>query len=169
YVDLQVALGGLARDREAIERIVAHAGTGGGGSVPVDELTMIGAVQRSSALAAALKELAERQAELRVLRFRYADTHPPVRRLAQQVDTLARYVIPELGGALVAGLAAREREMQQRIDSIAGALRGAPPVALEEIRLARDQANATELFSNLEQRYNEARLAEVSTLPDVRI
>src|SRR5205823_3366001 len=96
-------------------------------------------------------------------------THPPVRRLAQQVDTLARYVIPELGGALVTGLAAREHELQQRLDSIAGALRGAPPVAMEEIRLARDQANATELFSSLEQRYNEARLADVSTLPDVRI
>ena len=169
YVDLQVALGGLARDREAIERIVVHAGTGGGGSVPVDELTMIGAVQRSSALAAALKELAERQAELRVLRFRYADTHPPVRRLAQQVDTLVRYVIPELGAAVVAGLAAQEHDLQDRIDSIGGALRGAPPVALEEVRLTRDQGNATELFSNLEQRYNEARLAEVSTLPDVRI
>ena len=166
YVDLQVAIAGVARDREAITQVVARARDGG---VPVDELTMIGAVQRSSALAAALKDLADRQAELRVLRFRYADTHPPVRRLAQQVDTLARYVIPELGGALVAGLAAREHELQQRIDSIAGALRGAPPVALEEIRLARDQANATELFSNLEQRYNAARLAEVSTLPDVRI
>jgi polysaccharide biosynthesis transport protein len=166
YVDLEVAMAGLARDREAITQVVARARDG---SVPVDQLTMIGAVQRSSALAGALKDLTDRQAELRVLRFRYADTHPPVRRLAQQVDTLARYVIPELGGALVAGLAAREHELQQRIDSIAGALRGAPPVALEEVRLARDQANATELFSNLEQRYNAVRLAEVSTLPDVRI
>jgi len=166
YVDLQVAIAGLARDREAITQVVARARDGG---IPVDELSMIGAVQRSSALAGALKELADRQAELRVLRFRYADTHPPVRRLAQQVDTLARYVIPELGRALVAGLSAREHELQQHIDSIAGALRGAPPVAMEEIRLARDQANATELFSSLEQRYNEARLADVSTLPDVRI
>jgi len=166
YVDLQVAMEGLARDREAITQVVARAKDGG---VPVDELTMIGAVQRSSALSAALKDLADRQAELRVLRFRYADTHPPVRKLAQQVDTLARFVIPELGGTLVAGLAAREHDLQQRIDSIAGDLRGAPPVALEEVRLARDQANATELFSNLEQRYNETRLAEVSTLPDVRI
>jgi len=166
YVDLQVAIEGLARDREAITQVVARARDG---AVPVDELTMIGAVQRSSALSAALKELADRQAELRVLRFRYADTHPPVRRLAQQVDTLARFVIPELGGALVAGLAAREHDLQRRTDSIAGDLRGAPPVALEEVRLSRDQANATELFSNLDQRYNETRLAEVSTLPDVRI
>src|SRR5258706_10736985 len=130
---------------------------------------MIGAVQRSSAMAAALKELSERQSELRVLRFRYADPQPPGRRLGQQVDTLARYVIPELGAAVLAGLSAREGELQQRLDSIAGALRGAPSAALEEVGLARDQANAAELFTNLEQRYDEVRLAEVSTLPDLRI
>jgi tyrosine-protein kinase Etk/Wzc len=166
YVDLQVAQGSLAHDREAIQSVLAHAADSG---VSVDQLSMIVAVQRSSALAAALKELSERQSELRVLRFRYADTHPPVRRLAQQVDTLARYVIPELGAAVLAGLSAREGELQQRLDSIAGALRGAPSAALEEVGLARDQANAAELFTNLEQRYNEVRLAEVSTLPDVRI
>src|SRR5260221_1040332 len=166
YVDLQVAQGSLAHDREAIQGVLAHAADSG---VSVDQLSMIGAVQRSSAMAAALKELSERQSELRVLRFRYADTHPPVRRLAQQVDTLARYVIPELGAAVLAGLSAREGELQQRLDSIAGALRGAPSAALEEVGLARDQANAAELFTNLEQRYNEVRLAEVSTLPDVRI
>ncbi|PYP74488.1 MAG: hypothetical protein DMD41_01560 [Gemmatimonadetes bacterium] len=166
YVDLQVALGALAHDREAIARVVAHAADSG---VAVDQLAMISAVQHASELTAALKELSDRQAELRVMRFRYADTHPPVRRLAQQVDTLARRVIPELGRAVVAGLAAREHELQQRIDSISRDLRSAPPVALEEVRLARDQANAEQLFSNLQQRYQEARLAEVSTLPDVRI
>jgi uncharacterized protein involved in exopolysaccharide biosynthesis len=166
YVDMQVELGTVAHDREAIEKVLTRARNG---TVAVDELLMIGAVQRSSVLAAALKELADRQAELRTLRFRYADTHPPVRRLAQQVDTLARYVIPDLGATVLAGLAGRERELRQRSDSITRALRGAPPVALEEVRLARDQANASLLFSNLEQRYNEARLAEVSTLPDIRI
>ncbi len=166
YVDLQVTMGSLAHDRQAIQDVLDHARDGG---ISVDQLSMIGAVQRSSELASALKELSQRQAELRVLRFRYADTHPPVRRLAQQVDTLARFVIPQLANAVLAGLAAREGEQKQRVDSIAGALRGAPPAALEEVGLARDQANAAELFTNLEQRYNEVRLAEVSTLPDVRI
>ncbi|HEX9394969.1 MAG TPA: GNVR domain-containing protein [Gemmatimonadales bacterium] len=166
YVDLQVAAAALAHDREAIEQVLTSAGDRG---VSVDELSMIGAVQRSQELTGALKELSDRQAELRVMSFRYADTHPPVRRLAQQVDTLARYVVPQLARTVMTGLAAREREMQQRADTIAGALQGAPPVALEEVRLERTQENAALLFSNLEQRYNEARLAEVSTVPDVRI
>src|SRR2546422_6395071 len=120
-------------------------------------------------MSAALKELTDRQADLRALRFRYADTHPPVRRLALQVDTLAQRVIPGLARTLMDGLAARARELASRRDSIARDLQSAPPVALTEIRLARDQTNAEQLFSNLQQRYQEARLAEVSTLPDVRI
>src|SRR3989454_69913 len=141
YVDLEVALGALAHDREAIARVVAHAADSG---VAVDQLAMISAVQHASELTAALKELSDRQAELRVMRFRYADTHPPVRRLAQQVDTLARRVIPELGRAVVAGLAAREHELQQRIDSISRDLRSAPPVALEEVRLEIGRASCRE-------------------------
>jgi tyrosine-protein kinase Etk/Wzc len=166
YVDLHTEMDGLARDREAITDILARAGKSG---LAVDQLLMIGAVQRSTVLASALKELADQQTELRNLRFRYADTHPPVRRLAQQIDTTARYVIPELGATVVVGLATRERDLRRRSDSIARALQGAPPVALEELRLTRDQANAAQLFSDLEQRYNEARVAEVSTLPDIRI
>jgi polysaccharide biosynthesis transport protein len=166
YVDLQVEASGLARDRAAIERVLARAPDSG---IAVDELAMIGAVGRSSELTAALKDLTDKQAELRALRFRYADTHPPVRRLAAQVDTLSRRVIPDLGRAIVTGLAARERELRQRSDSIAGDLHRAPPLMLDELRLAREQTNAELLFSNLQHRYEEARLAEVSTLPDVRV
>src|SRR2546425_5010751 len=74
YVDLQVGLVGLARDREAITQVVARARDGG---VPVDELTMIGAVQRSSALAGALKDLADRQAGPRGPPLPLAPTPPP--------------------------------------------------------------------------------------------
>ena len=166
YIDLQVSLDELKRDRAAIAQLLTRSADSG---VAVDRLAMIGSVQRSSELTAALKELTDRQAELRALRFRYADTHPPVRRLALQVDTLSRRVIPGLARTLMAGLAAREQVLAQQRDSIARDLRTAPPVALSEIRLARDQANAEQLFSNLQHRYQEARLAEVSTLPDVRI
>ncbi|HVH08854.1 MAG TPA: polysaccharide biosynthesis tyrosine autokinase [Gemmatimonadales bacterium] len=166
YAEVQGAIDALQHDREAIAQVLAEGADSG---VSVDQLSMIAAVQRSSELTAALRELTDRQAELRALRSRYADTHPPVRRAAAQVDTLARRVVPALGRTLMAGLAARERALAERRDSIAGDLRSAPPVALSEVRLTRDLANAEKLFSNLQARYEEARLAEASTLPDVRI
>jgi polysaccharide biosynthesis transport protein len=167
YIDLQVALDGLQRDRAAIAQALTRADSSGG--VAVDQLAMISAVQQSSELTAALKELTDRRAELRVMRFRYADTYAAVRHLAQQVDSLGQHVIPALARTLMAGMASRERELRQQRDSIARDLRTAPPVALSEIRLARDQTTAERLFSDLQQRYQAARLAEVSSLPDVRI
>ena len=166
YIDLQVAIDELERDRLAIGRLLTHAADSG---VAVDQLSMIGAVQRSSELTAALKELTDRQADLRALQFRYSDTHPPVVRMMAQVDSLSERIIPRLARTLMAGLASRKREISLQRDSIARELRTAPPVALTEIRLARDQTNAEQLFTNLQQRYQEARLAEVSMLPDVRI
>ena len=166
YVTLKVTADDLARDRDAIERVLAQVPASG---LEVDALAMIGAVQRSAELSDALKELTGKQAELRALRFRYADTHHPVQLLAAQVDTMQRRVIPRLARTLIASLAARERGLVQQADSVSRDLRGAPPVALEEIRLGRDQANAQQLFTNVQQRYDEARVAEASSLPDVRI
>jgi succinoglycan biosynthesis transport protein ExoP len=166
YIDLQVAIGGLTHDREAIGRMLAHAADSG---VAVDQLSMVGAVQRSPELTGALKELSDKETELRAMRYRYADSYPPVRRLAGQVDTLSRRSIPGLGRSLMAGLTARARELGQRADSIVGDLKSEPPMALAEVRLTRDQATAERLFSDLQHRYQEARIAEVSTLPDVRI
>ncbi|OLC05693.1 MAG: hypothetical protein AUH42_07070 [Gemmatimonadetes bacterium 13_1_40CM_70_11] len=166
YLDLQVTVAQLAHDREAIGRVLAQGADSG---VLTDALAMITAVQRSAELTEALKELTAKQAELRALRFRYADTHPPVRRLAAQVDTLQRRIIPQLARTLMAGMAARERDLQVRVDSVSRDLRRAPPVDLEGVRLERDELNASQLFSNLQQRYEEARLAEVSSLPDMRI
>jgi tyrosine-protein kinase Etk/Wzc len=166
YLDSRVTAGQMARDRQAILDVLAQGSDSG---VSVDALSMITAVQRSAELNDALKELTTKQADLRALRFRYADTHPPVQRLSAQVDTLQRSVIPRLARSLASGLAAQERQLTQRADSLTGELRGAPPVALEETQLERDEANATQLFSTVQQRYDEARLAEASSLPDMRV
>src|SRR5256885_16862058 len=66
-------------------------------------------------------------------------------------------------------LAAREAAGAQRIDSAAGGLRQIPPLAIEEARLDREVTMAAQLFANIQQRYTEARLAEVSSIPEVRI
>ncbi len=166
YLDARVTAGQVARDRQAILDVLAQGADSG---VSVDALSMITAVQRSAELNDALKELTTKQADLRALRFRYADTHPPVQRLAAQVDTLRRRVIPRLARVLAGGLEVQERQLSQHAEALTAELRGAPPVALEETRLQRDQVNAAQLFSNLQQRYDEARLAEVSSLPDMRV
>lgn len=168
----------LRRDRLELQRVLAQvsdtagsrgSGVDGGGTLATETLELIGSVQHSSALVQALRELTDKQAELRALRYRYSDEHVPVRRLATDIATLQHRTIPVLVQGLIAQLSAREAEQGRRVDSIAGEMRRIPPLAIEEARLQRDVTIAEQLFANIRQRYEEARLANVSSISEVRI
>src|SRR5205823_5363709 len=87
-------------------------------------LAMVGAVQRSTELSQALKDLTGKQAELRALRTRYTDANPPVRQLAGEVAALEQQTIPALARSLVAELKVRETVLTRAVDSGAGGAGG---------------------------------------------
>ncbi|HXL54304.1 MAG TPA: polysaccharide biosynthesis tyrosine autokinase [Gemmatimonadales bacterium] len=165
-LDLKVNREGMLRDREAIGRILAASGDS---TLAIDALGMIGSVQKSTELSQALRDLTARQAELRALRVHYTDAAPEVRRLAAEVAALERKTIPMMAAALTEEMGVRAAELQHRVDSATGDLRRVPPLAVEEVRLQRDVTLAEQIVANLQQRYEEAHLAEVSSLPDVRL
>ena len=164
--ELQGSREQLRRDRETMERLLAEAGDG---PLSVEGLGMIGSVGRSAEFKQALDELTRKQTELRALRYRYTDEHLPVQRLAAEVETLERQTIPALARTLVAQLGTRDVELRRQIDSAGSSLRSLPAVALEDGRLQRNVQIAEAVFTGIQQRYQEARLAEVSTLPEVRV
>jgi len=164
--DTKLALDSLQRDREALQRALTQTGDSG---PPVEALQAIGAVQKSAELALALQELTQKEATLRALRYRYTDASDPVQRVRRDVETLQRSTIPTLARGLDADLAAREEQLGHRADAAFGYLHDLPPLALEEARLQRDVAIAEQLFTTVQQSYNQTQLAAVSTLPDVRI
>jgi capsular exopolysaccharide synthesis family protein len=166
FFDLQLDREQVRRDREALERAVAQARDSG---VSVATLEAIPAVARNADLSQALKELVTKQAELRALRYQYTDVYPLVQRRAADVATLERQTIPGLAQAVARELSAREAELGQRVETGSRSLRGIPPRAIEEARLRRGVTLAENLYTTLQQRYEEARLAEASTIPDVRI
>jgi capsular exopolysaccharide synthesis family protein len=166
FFNLKVERDQLRRDREAIEHVLAQLGDSGGS---VEGLTFVGAVQRSADLSQALRELTVKQAERRALRYGYTDDHPAVQQATQRIETLERSTIPNLARTLVAELAARERVLGPQIAVGGRELQGIPQRALDEARLRRDMDMAAGLYSSVQQRYDEARLAEASSVADVRI
>jgi len=164
FFDLQLESDGLRRDREAIEQALAH-----GSGMSASELDAIPSVQKSPDLAAAVKELIAKQVELRALKYRYADAYPPVQRLTADIAILEGETIPELARTLARDLATRQAELARRLDAGSRTLRQIPPRAIEEGRLRRALTLAENVYTTLQQRYEEARLAEASTIPDVRI
>ena len=165
FFTMRIDLDGIRQDRLAIERaLVAETGS----RVSTDALEAVGAVQQSE-LAVALRELTAKRAELRAMRYRYSPQHPPVQQLAQAIDTLENRTVPALARGLLAELTAREADLNARIGSASRELRQIPPRMIQEARLDRQVRIADNLFGTLQHRYQEARLAEVSSIPDVRI
>lgn len=166
YFDMKVAREDLRRDRQALERIASQSATG---AIGFDALAVVPAVQQNPEITQLLAERTQKRAELRALQGRYTEEHPPVRRLLDDLATAERVTIPGAVRELSSQIGAREAELDGRIGSASSELRQIPPRAIEEARLQRRVEIAENLHGILRQRYEEARLAAVSSLPDVRV
>lgn len=156
----------LRVNREAIERTMREAK---GGALSLDALAMIPAVQQSPEFAKALSDVTAKRAELRTLQQRYTDDFAPVQRVQEEVNVLEGRVIPAIAASVRAELVQREQEIGGRIASASGELRQIPARAIDEARMKRNVAMAEQLFTSLQQRYEDARLAALSSIPDIRV
>ena len=164
FFTMRIDLDNLRQDAQAISRALKQASD----TIPIEALTAVGAVQTSE-LMVALRELTDKRAELRSMRYRYTNEHPPLRQLAAAIDTIEKRTIPSLSGLLLSELAARESDLNSRLASASRELQQIPPRVIQEARLDRQVRIADNLFTMLQHRYEEAKLAEVSSIPDVRV
>lgn len=166
FFHLKIELDQLRRDRGALQQTLARLRNA---DWSADALTAIGAVQRSPDVTRALQELTVKRAERRALQYRYTDDHPTLRGVAAEIDALERKTVPALAQGLLADVAARERVLASQVEAGGSQLRGIPQRAIEEARHRRDVSIAENLYTSVQQRYSEARLAEASSTADVRI
>jgi capsular exopolysaccharide synthesis family protein len=166
FFNNKVTLDQLRADRQTLQRVVAASADSG---VEVGDIENIPSVQRSSTLTAALRELTSKEAELRVMRYRYTDEQPAVRNLLARIDDLRKRTIPQSIQALDATLSAQENELSRQINSSSASLQQIPSIAIDDARLQRDLTTAEQTLAGVQARYDEVRLAEISALPDVKL
>ena len=155
----------LQRDREAIVTALAQGSDSG---VSGDALRFVASV-KGTELEQALSELTRKEADLRALRYKYSDEYPPLQRNAAEIRTLRTQTVPTLAGELVSQIQAREAELDRRIGSASTELRQIPLRSIEEGRLERNKVTAEQIYVTLRQRYEQSRIAEMESRPDVRI
>jgi capsular exopolysaccharide synthesis family protein len=155
----------LRSDRAAIMRILGQAPDSG---ISVDAMMVIPAVAASTELKGALGELTNKEATLRGLRTRYTDATPMVAAAASEVDSLERHTIPQLAMSLVSDMDTRAQQLDADLSRSATDLQQIPARTIEEQRLERAQMIAATLYTGLQQSYEQNRLAELSSVPDVR-
>lgn len=160
FFDMQAERDQLRRDREAIERFVTQE---------PEALSAVESVRQSPELSNALKELSDKQAQLRAYRYHYNDAYPPVQRMIREIAELQQQTIPALARALAAQLATRESELSRQANTASADLRSIPARTIEDVRLRRNAQLKEQTYTALQERYDQARLAAEATVPDVRV
>ncbi|MGQ0714529.1 MAG: GumC family protein [Gemmatimonadaceae bacterium] len=157
----------IRRDREALENIIAEARRGS--ITPEAFLSVPSILEGSQNLRTALSELNTKESQLRSAREFYTDEHHAVKDLVANIETLRTQTIPALATRLLDQLRRREGELDRRIASASREMREIPTRTIEEMRLQRQVGVADNLYTSLKSRYEEARLAEASAVPDVQL
>jgi succinoglycan biosynthesis transport protein ExoP len=166
FFNMKIEREALRRDRQAIERAIAQAKDS---ALVVEALDVVPAVKNSTELSQALQERTTKRMELRALRTRYTDQHAQVKQAMTQIEALEQRTVPRLVGELVKELATREAKLEAMVTAASGELREMPMRANEEARLRREVSISEQLYTTLQARYEEARLAAAGNVPDVRV
>jgi tyrosine-protein kinase Etk/Wzc len=164
FFNEKIELENVRRDRAALERTIAAVQNGGG----LNTLWSIPAVQTLGRdLTASLNDYTAKEAVLRSLRQTYTDAHQPIIDQQRVLDDLRMNTIVPLATALAGQLRVREGDLEGRIATASRELQEIPTRAIEELKLERNREARENLFITLKNRFEEARLAQRSSLPDV--
>ncbi len=166
YFDDRMAADSLRRDRAALTTALQSFQSG---NTSTDALRTISSVARAPELSRALGELSDAEANLRVMRQKFTDEYRLVREGQARVDTLRSVVIPRMVSQLAQQMTLQESAIEQTLNRSSRDLQDSPQRTITEQRLTREVAGAASLYANLQQRYEEAKLAEASALPDVKV
>lgn len=166
FFAMKVSQDDLRRDRQAIERVLSQPPDSGISAVTLEAIP---SVMANADLSAAVPDLSTRMALIRSLRNRYTEDNPALVQAVAQLQQIQRENIPQMLRTLLGELRQRESTLTERVASASRDLRQIPIRSIEESRRTRDVAIASALYTSLQQRYSEARLADASAIPDVRI
>lgn len=166
YFQKRTELDGLQLDLERLQAILDSLPQTG---VRVESFEMVPSVASSTELRQALTELTQKRADRRGLLTRYTADYEPVQELTREIEDLETSVVPSLTRSLMAQLQTRELELQQQVAMRSSELQEIPPRSIEEARLRREVASAERLYVDLLNRFETARLAAASSIPDIRI
>lgn len=167
YFQLRIDRDALALDRDAIARALA-AGNDSSGALVIS-LGAITSVRQTPELSLTLTQLGAKRAEARGLRVAFTSAHRPLQELEAEITQLERRTVPEQARQLIANLDERTREFDQRIASSGREMQQIPTRAIEETRRESNVTSARTLHTELRSSYEQAKLAELSAAPDVRI
>ena len=167
FLDLRVKAEVARRNREAVQ---ALANSGPNTAVTPEQLLSIpGVLGGSPNLKNAVDELTKSEADLRTLSAKYTDSAPLVIAKKAEVERMKTQTIPAITRQTLEQLKSEETELDRRIAAASSDMKQIPATAIEEGRLIRERDQAANLYADIQGRWNLAKLAEASAIPDVSV
>jgi capsular exopolysaccharide synthesis family protein len=164
YFGQKLQLDAVQHDREALENLLRNPN-----GISPDAFMTIQTARQAPELQAALGELSRRETALRAAREIYTDQHPKVQELKASVNVMRMETIPQIVRGLVQQLKKQEGELNTQLASSSAQLKQIPSRTIELMRLQRDVGTKANLYTMLQGRYEESKLAEASAIPDVSV
>ena len=166
FFDQRLQLDSIRNDRELLASTLQALRNGS--TTPLS-LLAVPSVHLAPELMTAMTELSSKQAALRADREIYTDENPKIVALRANIDQLSNIEIPAMASSLIERLGRREQDLDARVAGSSRELRQIPTRTIEEMRLRRNVDTRLALYTTLKGRYEEARLAEASSFPDMSI
>jgi len=166
YFMQRSALDSLRRDRLEIEDVLRRSSAG---ELAVDAFNTITSVRMAPDLQRVLSELSNLETNLRDSLTRYTEEYKGVQNLRNRIEILRTKTIPIYAGALIRQIQNREQDLSGRIGTASRDLQSIPVRVQTEARLKREVDQADLLYRSLDASRQQAKLAEASAIPDVRI
>jgi tyrosine-protein kinase Etk/Wzc len=166
YFNDKIELERLQREREALRSALTAAQ---GGNLNTASLQIIDAVRSSPQLIAALSDLTSAETDLRALLMHYTEQAKQVQTAEERVATLRGTVVPDQLRLTLAAMDARIFELQGHLASASRELQQIPTRVITEQRLERERLSLATIYTDLQSRYQAARLAEATAIPDVKV
>jgi capsular exopolysaccharide synthesis family protein len=139
------------------------------GDLVIDAYLTIPSVRTAPDLQKALQELSAAEAEQRTLQYRYTDEHKLVQDARERVRVIRESTIPAYTNQLIAAIREKEADLGRRTSSATREIQSIPERTITEARLTREMQSIASIYTDLQKRYESAKLAEASAIPDVRI
>ena len=167
FFDRKIEFDNVRQQRIALEAVLKDPSGGVPDALAIASIPNLDRGPGTQELSNALTELYAKEADLRAKSLGLTDEHQVVRALRQDITALRSQTIPRLALAVLAQLRQRETDLNSRIEAQGKDMRGIPTRTIEEMRLRREVSVSENLYTTLQNRYEEAKLAEASSVPDV--
>ena len=166
YFNEKIDADRLQREREVLRKVVVG---GDAGALNVAGLQAIEAVRLSPQLMQALTDLSTAETELRALQLHYTDQARQVQTARERIDGLRTRTIPDQLRLVLGATDYRIQEINSHLTLASHELQSIPTRMITEQRLERERASLAGIYTDLQARYQSARLAEATAIPDVKI